>query len=68
MACPNIIIVGFTNKAIDESKERIRSAFASAKLELPRKRITINLDPAGGQISHAPERNVVFIGEMGLDQ
>lgn len=43
---PNIIIVGFASKAVDESKERIRSAFSSAKLELPRKRITINLAPA----------------------
>lgn len=43
---PNIIIVGYANKAIDEAKERIRSAFASSKLEFPRKRITINLAPA----------------------
>lgn len=43
---PNIIIVGFGNKAIDESKERVRSAFAEAQLELPRKRITLNLAPA----------------------
>ncbi len=43
---PNIVIVGFANRAVDEAKERIRSAFASANLELPRKRITINLAPA----------------------
>lgn len=43
---PNIIIVGFANKAVDEAKERIRSAFASTQLVLPRKRITINLAPA----------------------
>jgi magnesium chelatase family protein len=43
---PAIVIVGFASKAVDESKERLRSAFASAKLELPRKRITINLAPA----------------------
>jgi magnesium chelatase family protein len=43
---PNIVIVGFASKAVDESKERIRSAFSSAKLDLPRKRITINLAPA----------------------
>lgn len=43
---PNIVIVGFGNKAIDESRERIRAAFASAGLELPRRRITINLAPA----------------------
>lgn len=43
---PTIIIVGFGNRAIDESKERIRGAFASSGLKLPRKRITINLAPA----------------------
>lgn len=43
---PNIIVVGFGNKAIDEAKERMRSAFAEANLELPRKRITLNLAPA----------------------
>src|SRR5882762_2612352 len=43
---PIIVIVGFANKAVDEAKERIRSAFANSKLELPRKRLTINLAPA----------------------
>lgn len=43
---PNIIIVGFANKAVDEAKERLRGAFADSHIELPRKRITINLAPA----------------------
>ena len=43
---PGIIIVGIASKAVDEAKERIRGAFASSKLNLPRKRITINLAPA----------------------
>jgi magnesium chelatase family protein len=43
---PNIVIVGIANKAVDEAKERIRGAFSSAGLSLPRKRITINLAPA----------------------
>jgi magnesium chelatase family protein len=43
---PNIVIVGFANKAVDEAKERIRSAFSHTHLQLPRKRITINLAPA----------------------
>ncbi len=43
---PNIIIVGLASKAVDEAKERLRSAFSSSKLELPRKRITLNLAPA----------------------
>jgi len=43
---PNIIIVGFANKSVDEAKERLRAAFASSSLQFPRKRITINLAPA----------------------
>lgn len=43
---PNIVIVGFGNRAVEESKERVRGAFASASLQIPRKRITINLAPA----------------------
>lgn len=43
---PNIVIVGFGNRAIEESKERVRGAFATSKLQIPRKRITINLAPA----------------------
>jgi magnesium chelatase family protein len=43
---PGITIIGYTNRAVDEAKERLRSAFASSKLPLPRKRITINLAPA----------------------
>lgn len=43
---PGIVIVGYANKAVDEAKERIRGAFATSDLPLPRKRITINLAPA----------------------
>lgn len=43
---PNIIVVGFGNKAVDEAKERMRSAFAESNIELPKKRITLNLAPA----------------------
>lgn len=43
---PAIIVVGLGNKAVEEAKERVRSAFASCKLQMPRKRITINLAPA----------------------
>lgn len=43
---PNMVIVGYANKAVDEARERIRSSFSSSKLDLPRKRITINLAPA----------------------
>lgn len=43
---PTLIIVGLGNKAVDEAKERVRSAVKNAGLEFPRKRITINLAPA----------------------
>lgn len=43
---PAIVIVGSANKTVDEAKERVRAAFASSNLQLPRKRITINLAPA----------------------
>ena len=43
---PSIVIVGYANKAVDEAKERIRGAFDSSNVSLPRKRITINLAPA----------------------
>lgn len=43
---PSITIIGFANKALDEAKERIRSAFSSSGLPFPKKRIVINLAPA----------------------
>ncbi len=43
---PSITVVGLGAKAVDEAKERIRSALLNSGLSLPRKRITINLSPA----------------------
>jgi magnesium chelatase family protein len=43
---PNLVIVGLGNKAIDEAKERVRSAIKNSRLDFPNKRITINLAPA----------------------
>lgn len=43
---PSIQIVGMGNKAIDEAKERVRSAIANSLLEFPAKKLTINLAPA----------------------
>lgn len=43
---PNIVIVGFANKSVDEAKERIRGALANSNIKLPKKRITVNLAPA----------------------
>lgn len=43
---PNVVVVGMTNKSVDESKERLRAAFSSSDLQFPKKRVTINLAPA----------------------
>ena len=43
---PSLQIVGMGNKAIDEAKERVKSAIINSLLEYPTKRITINLAPA----------------------
>lgn len=43
---PNFNIVGLADKAVGESKERVRAALSSMGLALPPKRITINLAPA----------------------
>lgn len=43
---PNFTIVGLPDKAIAESRERVRSAIQSLGLSLPAKRIIINLAPA----------------------
>ncbi len=39
-------IVGLPDKAVNESRERVRAALASMSLALPFKRITVNLSPA----------------------
>jgi magnesium chelatase family protein len=39
-------IVGLGDKAVAESRERVRSALVASGLALPAKRITVNLAPA----------------------
>ena len=43
---PKFNLVGLPDKAVGESRERVRAALASMGLSLPPKRITINLTPA----------------------
>ena len=43
---PSLLVVGLGGKAIDEARERVRSAIKNSNLTFPRKRITINLAPA----------------------
>jgi magnesium chelatase family protein len=40
------MIVGLPDKAVAESRERVRSALIASGLALPAKRITVNLAPA----------------------
>ncbi len=43
---PVFMIVGLPDKAVAESRERVRAAFSAMGLALPPKRITVNLAPA----------------------
>jgi magnesium chelatase family protein len=43
---PSFVVVGLPDKAVGESRERVRSAISAMGLSLPPKRITINLSPA----------------------
>lgn len=44
---PAFTIVGLADRACQEAKHRVRSGIASAELEWPQRRITVNLAPAG---------------------
>lgn len=46
---PNFTIVGLPDKAVGESRERVRAALNAIGLALPAKRITVNLAPADVQ-------------------
>lgn len=43
---PTFTIVGLPDKAVEESKERVRTAIRNASFETPETRLTINLAPA----------------------
>lgn len=43
---PAFVLVGLPDKAVAESRERVRGALAAIGLALPPKRITVNLSPA----------------------
>src|SRR6266545_2510207 len=43
---PGLAIVGLVDRAVQEAKHRIRSGIASAALDWPNRRITVNLAPA----------------------
>lgn len=43
---PNFVLIGLPDAALNEAKDRVRAAIANAGLELPHRKITINLSPA----------------------
>ena len=43
---PSFTIVGLTDRAIQEARERVRSALKNAGYQLPQRRVTVNLAPA----------------------
>src|SRR5207302_2577635 len=43
---PNLAIVGMTDRAIQEARERVRAAIRNAGFEFPQRRVTVNLAPA----------------------
>ncbi len=43
---PTFTIVGLPNKAVDEAKDRVRTAIVNTGFEMPDSRITVNLAPA----------------------
>lgn len=43
---PSFTVVGLPDKAVEEAKERVRSALKNSGFDLPAKRITVNLAPA----------------------
>lgn len=43
---PNFTLVGLGDKAVEESKERVRAALKNTGADFPAKRITVNLAPA----------------------
>ena len=46
MGLPSFTIVGLPDKAVEESKERVRAAVKNSGADIPAKRITVNLAPA----------------------
>jgi magnesium chelatase family protein len=43
---PGLVVVGLADKAVEEARERLRSAIKNSGLVLPQRRLTLNLAPA----------------------
>lgn len=67
---PGFDIVGLPDKAVAESRERVRNAILSSKMEFPNKKITVNLAPADvpkeGASYDLPIAAAIMAAESGL--
>ena len=55
MGLPSFTIVGLPDKAVEESKERVRAAIKNTGADFPARRITVNLAPA-----HLPKEGPAY--------
>jgi Subunit ChlI of Mg-chelatase len=46
LGLPGFTIVGLTDRAIHEARERVKPAIRNASFEFPQRRVTVNLAPA----------------------
>ena len=46
MGFPGFTIVGLPSKAVEEARERVKTAIVNSKMDFPPKKITVNLAPA----------------------
>ena len=69
---PAFIIVGLPDTAIQESRERVRSAIKNSDLPFPRTKITVNLAPADikktGPSFDLPIALGILLEECSIDQ
>src|SRR3990167_4630807 len=68
---PGFEIVGLPDKAVDESKERVRTAIASCGVDFPAKKITVNMAPADvpkeGSMYDLPIAMGILSGVLGFN-
>lgn len=65
---PSFTIVGLPDKAIEESKERVRSAIRNSKVTFPVHRLTVNLAPADLKKEGPSYDLPIAIGVMTADE
>jgi magnesium chelatase family protein len=46
LGLPNLTVVGLTDRAIQEARERVRASIRNAGFQFPQSRLTVNLAPA----------------------